>query len=214
MQTTKVGKKKQPSHCGLHAFEKRCTSSFPPSKLFTQQGGTENGRDILVPTAHTMFKLYQLFEGIWPANTTQKGLAAHTPSHSCLSQNYFSCCYSRSTVRKRLCCCDNSTRELLWHSEHEERGEFRDSERPLHVSLISWHTMSIDKWCSVVVVSRVVCLRLLGTNPPLAPSLDAMSAPTAERKMRHLVFNYCDLQCEECCANVRMWMTCFGRSMT
>ena len=24
-------------------------------------------------------------------------------------------------VRKRFCCCDNSTRELLWHSEHKER---------------------------------------------------------------------------------------------
>ena len=40
-------------------------------------------------------------------------------------------------MRKRLCCCDNSTRELLWHSEHKERGESRDSELPLHTSLIS-----------------------------------------------------------------------------
>ena len=40
--------------------------------------------------------------------------------------------------KKRLCCCDTSTRELLWHSEHKERGEFRDSELPLRTSLISW----------------------------------------------------------------------------
>ena len=33
--------------------------------------------------------------------------------------------------------------ELLWHSEHKERGESRDSELPLHTSLISWHKRSI-----------------------------------------------------------------------
>ena len=33
--------KNQPSDCDHHAFEKRCTSSFHPSFLFTQQGGTK-----------------------------------------------------------------------------------------------------------------------------------------------------------------------------
>ena len=31
----------------------------------------------------------------------------------------------------------SSVRELLWHSEHKERGESRDSKLPLHTSLIS-----------------------------------------------------------------------------
>ena len=87
----------------------------------------------------------QTFEGNWPASTTQKGHAAHVPSPSSLSPKSFSCCRSRSTVRKRLCCCDNSTREHLWHSEHKERGESSDSEVPLHTSLVSWHKRSIDK---------------------------------------------------------------------
>ena len=38
-----------------------------------------------------------------------------------ISPNYFSCCH-KPTVRKKLCCCDSSTREFPWHSEHKERG--------------------------------------------------------------------------------------------
>ena len=34
----------------------------------------------------------------------------------------------------------------LWHSEHKERGETRDSDLAPHASLISWHRRSIDKW--------------------------------------------------------------------
>ena len=77
---------------------------------------------------------HQIFERCWPASTTQKR-ARRSRSH--LSPHPSSFCHSPSTVRKRLCCCDNSTRELLWHSEHKERGESRDSELPLHTSLIS-----------------------------------------------------------------------------
>ena len=50
-----------------------------------------------------------------------------------------------STVRERLCCCDCSTRELLWHSEHKERGEPSDSELPnTHPS--SWQRSSMVMW--------------------------------------------------------------------
>ena len=63
------------------------------------------------------------FEGNWPAvHGEKKGFAAVT----------------------------KSIRELLWHSEHKERGESRVSELPLHTSLISWHKRSIDivaTWC-------------------------------------------------------------------
>ena len=71
---------------------------------------------------HTMFKLYQGFEGNWQAHTTQKGsplmfllhFSHHIPLPGCLS---------RSTVRERLCCCDTASRELLQHCEHSE-GSF------------------------------------------------------------------------------------------
>ena len=39
MHTSKV-RKNQPSDCGDHTFERRCTSSSQPSDLFTQQVGT------------------------------------------------------------------------------------------------------------------------------------------------------------------------------
>ena len=50
-------------------------------------------------------------------------------------------------LRERFLCCDNSrTRELLWHCENSERGEFCEFELTQHASLISWHKMSIAMW--------------------------------------------------------------------
>ena len=62
----------QSSDCGHHTFDKRYTSSSQPSKLFTQTRWHE-GRDG-TPSfrRHTLFKLYQHFEGNRPANSTQK----------------------------------------------------------------------------------------------------------------------------------------------
>ena len=75
------------------------------------------------------------------SHLNSKGFATHVPSPSYLSPHPSSCCQSPSTVRKRLCCCDNSTRELLWHSEHKERGEPRDSE--LHLARIP-HLLALE----------------------------------------------------------------------
>ena len=92
-------------------------------------------------------------------------------SRSHLSPHPSSVCHSPSTVRKRLCCCDNSTRELLWHSEHKERGESRDSELPLaHIphfkrqldatrptsqSYRKRETTSLDQFCQSTSMARI-----------------------------------------------------------
>ena len=97
-----------------------------PPKLLTPQGGTKAREYTSSLHRHTMFipKIRKKIAG----QHNSRGLAAYVPSPSYLSPNSFSCCHSPSTVRDRLCCCDSSTRELLWHSEHKERGESRDSE--------------------------------------------------------------------------------------
>ena len=58
------------------------------------------------------------------------------------SRSFFFCFLSLS---HHIPFCDNSTREHLWHPEHKERGENRDSELPLPAPLISWHKRSIHK---------------------------------------------------------------------
>ena len=84
VHTAKV-RKNPPSDSGHHAFERKCTSSLRPSKLFIQTGWHKRKEGTPSFQSHTMFKLDQNFEGNKPANTTlKKGLAAHIPSPSFL----------------------------------------------------------------------------------------------------------------------------------
>ena len=113
------------------------------SKQPKPEGGTNEGRDASLDK-HTT--LTPKIRKKLASQHNSKGRAAYVPSPSYFSPNSFSCCQSPSTVRKRLCCCDNSMRELLWHSKHMERGKYRDSKLPLRTSIMSWHKRSIDKW--------------------------------------------------------------------
>ena len=70
---------------------------------------------------------------------------AHVPS-SFISSQHIPLLQGHSPFMLRASCCDNSTRELLWHSEHSERGEPRDLGLTQHASLISWQRRSIAVW--------------------------------------------------------------------
>ena len=100
-----------------------------------KQGGTKKDG---APSfqKHTMLNCITFFKGNWPADTTHKGPAAHSPS---FLETIFILSLSRPvhTEKKALLLWHNSTRELLWHSEHKERGESRDSKLRLHASRIS-----------------------------------------------------------------------------
>ena len=89
-------------------------------------------------------------EGFRQANSNSKrnarslnySLSHHFSQHIPLFKSH-----SPSMLRERFLCCDNSrTRELLWHCENSERGEFCEFELTQHASLISWHKMSIAMW--------------------------------------------------------------------
>ena len=116
-----------------HAFEGRYTSPFHPPKIFTQQGGTEERMGHTRSRGTPCLNCFKKIVGNWQANTTHKGspltflllpLSHHIPLLSC---------HSPSTAREKLRCCDSSTRELLWHCEHGERGEPSDSELPARI---------------------------------------------------------------------------------
>ena len=77
---------------------------------------------------HTVFKLWQMSKDSDRPTQTQKETqgALTTHSHTIAPNTSLS---SKVTARpcweKRFLCCDNSrTRELLWHCENSERGEF------------------------------------------------------------------------------------------
>ena len=88
-------------------------------------------------------------------------------------------------LRERFLCCDNSrTRELLWHCENSERGEFCEFELTQHASLISWHKKAITMW------------QLNATRPSSqsskkrdTPSLDQFAQRLQERGYRRCARN-------------------------
>ena len=86
-------------------------------------------------------------EGFRQANSNSKrnarslnySLSHHFSQHIPLFKSH-----SPSMLRERFLCCDNSrTRELLWHCENSERGEFCEFELTQHASVISWHKKAI-----------------------------------------------------------------------
>ena len=78
--TSKV-KKNHPSDCGPHAYERRDTSSYQLFKVYTTKW---HKRKEGTPSflRHTLFRLYQKFEGGWQATATQKGPT--NPPKKCL----------------------------------------------------------------------------------------------------------------------------------
>ena len=89
-------------------------------------------------------------EGFRQANSNSKrnarslnySLSHHFSQHIPLFKSH-----SPSMLRERFLCCDNSrTRELLWHCENSERGEFCEFELTQHASVISWHKKAIAMW--------------------------------------------------------------------
>ena len=94
--------------------------------------------------------------------TQLKGLAAHVPSPSLLSPHPSSCCHSPSKVRERHWCLDSSTRELLWHCEHSERGEPKESEPTQHA-----HFLAEKVHCHVAPQSNSPKLPVLEKERPI-----------------------------------------------
>ena len=134
-----------PSDCGI-TLSKGGEASFRPSERYTKtKRHTYEKRNTLIPKkAHKLRrnqtgKLKNRKKNKKPSNYSLSDLlsnfqpVAHVPSSFTFSQHIpLLTSHSPSMLRERLVCCDNSTRELLWHCEHSERGELRDFE--LHVS--------------------------------------------------------------------------------
>ena len=99
---------------------------------------------------HTMFKLWQMSkDSDRPTQTERETQGALTTHSHTIAPNtsLFSKVTARPCWEKRFLCYDNSrTRELLWHCENSERGEFCEFELTQHASVISWHKKAMAMW--------------------------------------------------------------------
>ena len=126
-----------------------------------------------------MSKLYQIFQGNWPAKITQKGspltfLLLHFSHH-----NPLLCCHRPSTVREGISCRDS---RILWQHQPNYRAScnsWRNTSRAmwqLHATLASSQSSKKREILPPGPYNPMTCNASLPTLPSREPLEDTLSS--------------------------------------